>query len=245
MSGLRVPEPSNCIRDAQVSSFGDADVQVSAVSELIEEIEAEEVRLVDNLRDANTTRLEVTVDGITLVAQRLDTEDQKVVNAENALDFGDSCFGVRRILFWVGPIRVQFVRFIVPFFLPIWPGLCVVKYRFLACGDHPRMHVQMKVFHVGSHPFRESFRELLREFWFSHCTSRETPFREWDFAFRELFSELRDSEIGLFAPRAFFLKLGWSPGFWRFVSKLCYFEISPQNDVKVASRKTFRREKNQ
>ena len=122
----------------------------------------------------------------------------------------------------------------------------------------------MKSFHVGSHQFRESLRELLRELWFSHCTirtsestpypdtcekyrdtppisiaillqkyasswqkvahtppicitirlpfvsryfcrnirvrgrwdnphtSRETPFREWDFAFGELFSELRE-----------------------------------------------------
>ena len=33
---------------------------------------------------------------------------------------------------------------------------------------------------------------LLRELWFSHCTSREAPFREWDLAFRELFSELRE-----------------------------------------------------
>ena len=44
----------------------------------------------------------------------------------------------------------------------------------------------MKIFHVGSHQFRESLRELLRESCFSHCTSRETPFREWDVAFREL-----------------------------------------------------------
>ena len=50
----------------------------------------------------------------------------------------------------------------------------------------------MKIFHVGSHQLRESLRELLREFWFSHCTSRETPFREWDFAFREFFSEFRE-----------------------------------------------------
>ena len=54
------------------------------------------------------------------------------------------------------------------------------------------MHGQKKIFHAGSHEFRESLRELLREFRFSHCTSRETPFREWDFAFRELFSELRE-----------------------------------------------------
>ena len=54
------------------------------------------------------------------------------------------------------------------------------------------MQGQMKIFHVGSHQFRESLRELLRELWFSHCSSRETPFREWDFSFRELFFELRE-----------------------------------------------------
>ena len=54
----------------------------------------------------------------------------------------------------------------------------------------PKMHGQMKTFHVGYHQFRESLRELLRELWFSQSTGRETPFREWDFAFRELFSEL-------------------------------------------------------
>ena len=41
--------------------------------------------------------------------------------------------------------------------------------------------------HVGSQKFQESLRELLPELWVSHCTSRETPFREWDFAFREFF----------------------------------------------------------
>ena len=86
------------------------------------------------------------------------------------------------------------------------------------------MHGQMKIFHVGSHQFQESLRELLRELWLSHCTSRETPFWEWDFAFRELFSELREllreypgtlPELRewLFTPRAFFLKLGWFPIF--------------------------------
>ena len=50
----------------------------------------------------------------------------------------------------------------------------------------------MKIFHVGSHQFRESLRELLRELWLSHCSSRETPFREWDFSFRDLFFELRE-----------------------------------------------------
>ena len=62
----------------------------------------------------------------------------------------------------------------------------------LARGDHPnsrknapRMLGQMKIFHVGSHQFRESLRELLREFWFSYCSSRGLPFREWNFVFRE------------------------------------------------------------
>ena len=53
----------------------------------------------------------------------------------------------------------------------------------------PRMHGQMKIFHAGSHQVRESLQELLREL---YRTSRETPFREWDFPFRELFSELRE-----------------------------------------------------
>ena len=56
----------------------------------------------------------------------------------------------------------------------------------------PRMHGQMRIFHVAPHEFRESLPELLREFWFSHCTTRETPLREWDFAFRELFAQLRE-----------------------------------------------------
>ena len=50
----------------------------------------------------------------------------------------------------------------------------------------------MKIFQLGSHHFRESLRELLRELWCSYCSSRETSFREWDFSFRELFSELRE-----------------------------------------------------
>ena len=63
----------------------------------------------------------------------------------------------------------------------------------LARGDHPnsrknapRMEGQMKIYHVGSHQFRESLRELLRELWFSYCSSRGMPFREWNFEFREL-----------------------------------------------------------
>ena len=51
----------------------------------------------------------------------------------------------------------------------------------------------MKIFHVGAHQFRESLRELLRrEFWFSYCSSREMPFRAWNFAFRESVSEFRE-----------------------------------------------------
>ena len=77
----------------------------------------------------------------------------------------------------------------------------------LARGDHPnfcknapRMHGQMKFFHVGSHQFRESLRELLRELWFSHCTSREMPFREWNFAFRELLTTPRKNRAIVSAP---------------------------------------------
>ena len=40
----------------------------------------------------------------------------------------------------------------------------------------PRMLVQMKVFHVGSHQFRESVWELLRELWLSYRSSRGMPF---------------------------------------------------------------------
>ena len=69
----------------------------------------------------------------------------------------------------------------------------------LARGDHPnsrknapRMEGQMKIFHVGSRQFRESLRELLRELWVSYCSSREMPFREWNFAFRESLFEFRE-----------------------------------------------------
>ena len=69
----------------------------------------------------------------------------------------------------------------------------------LACGTTPvlekkapRILGQMKIFHVGSHQFRESLRELLREFWFSYCSSREMPFREWNFVFREWNFEFRE-----------------------------------------------------
>ena len=38
----------------------------------------------------------------------------------------------------------------------------------------------------GTHQFQESLRELLRELWFSCCSSSGMPFREWNFVFREL-----------------------------------------------------------
>ena len=56
----------------------------------------------------------------------------------------------------------------------------------------PRMKGQMKIFHVGSRQFRESLRELLRELWFSYCSSREMPFREWNLIFREWNFEFRE-----------------------------------------------------
>ena len=69
----------------------------------------------------------------------------------------------------------------------------------LVRGDHPnswknapRMHGQMKIFHVGSHKFRESLRELLRELWVSYCSSRGMPFRERNFVFREWNFEFRE-----------------------------------------------------
>ena len=55
-----------------------------------------------------------------------------------------------------------------------------------------RMQGQMNIFRAASQQFRESLRELLRELWLSRCSSREMPFREWNFAFRELFSQLRE-----------------------------------------------------
>ena len=54
------------------------------------------------------------------------------------------------------------------------------------------MEGQMKIFHVGFHQFRESLRELLRELWFSYCSSRGMPFREWNFVFREWNFEFRE-----------------------------------------------------
>ena len=50
----------------------------------------------------------------------------------------------------------------------------------------------MKIFYLGSHQFRESLREWLRELWFSYCSSRGVPFREQNFVFRECNFEFRE-----------------------------------------------------
>ena len=50
----------------------------------------------------------------------------------------------------------------------------------------------MKIFRVGSRQFRESLRELLRELWVSYWSSRERPFREWNFVFREWNFQFRE-----------------------------------------------------
>ena len=69
----------------------------------------------------------------------------------------------------------------------------------LVRGDHPnswknapRMQGQMKIFRVCSRQFRESLRELLRELWVSYWSSRERPFREWNFVFREWNFQFRE-----------------------------------------------------
>ena len=109
-------------------------------------------------------------------------------------------------------------------------SLCLLV--FLARGDHPNSRKKSSEnaganenLSCGFPPIPEkSLQELLRELWFSYCSSHETPFREWDLSFRELLFELREvlreypelsesSENGLLTPRASFLKLGWSPGF--------------------------------
>ena len=54
------------------------------------------------------------------------------------------------------------------------------------------MQGQMKIFRVGSRQFRESLRELLRELWVSYWSSRERPFREWNFVFREWNLQFRE-----------------------------------------------------
>ena len=108
----------------------------------------------------------------------------------------------------------------------------------------PRMEGQMRILHVSSHQFRESLWELLRELWFSYCSSRGMPFREWNFVFREWNSNSescsestpersQSSENGLFAPRAFFLKLGWSSGFCS--------TVSTPNSVSFLALTEFRR----
>ena len=88
----------------------------------------------------------------------------------------------------------------------------------------PRMQGQMKIFQVGSRQFRESLRELLRELWVS-CdqvvrghSENGISYSENGISNSESCSEntpelSESSENGLFTPRAFFLKLGWSPGF--------------------------------
>ena len=72
--------------------------------------------------------------------------------------------------------------------------LCLAGYfdfaRFLRAGTTPILEKRSEngganeILHVGAHQFRESLRELLRELLFSYCSSREVPFREWNFAFR-------------------------------------------------------------
>ena len=63
---------------------------------------------------------------------------------------------------------------------------------------------------------------------FSCCSSREMPFREWTYAFRESVSEFRaqlreypgpsqSSENGLFTPRVFFPKIGVVPRLLKFL----------------------------
>ena len=53
-------------------------------------------------------------------------------------------------------------------------------------GDHRSENAGAnEIFHAGSHQFRESLRELLRELWCSYCSSRGMPFREWNFVLQE------------------------------------------------------------
>ena len=84
------------------------------------------------------------------------------------------------------------------FGLPLRFGLRCERPRCQIANDVGRamrttkMEGQMKIFHVGSHQFRESLRELLRELWFSYCSSHGMPFREWNFVFREWNFEFRE-----------------------------------------------------
>ena len=60
------------------------------------------------------------------------------------------------------------------------------------CNGTFRECRKMQHFHVGSHQFGESLRELLSELWPSYCSSRDMLFREWNFTFRKSLSELRE-----------------------------------------------------
>ena len=72
---------------------------------------------------------------------------------------------------------------------------------------------QMEIFHAGSHQFRESLWELIREF----CSSREMPSRKRNFAFRHSENQFLNSEsCSESTPEhseSVCLKLRWSPGF--------------------------------
>ena len=70
----------------------------------------------------------------------------------------------------------------------IHPGLCSEK---IPLGFLQKPFLE-NLFQVGSHQFWESLREFLREFWFSYCSSRGMPCREWNFAFREWNFEFRE-----------------------------------------------------
>ena len=102
----------------------------------------------------------------------------------------------------------------------------------LVRGDHPnslknapRMQGQMKIFRVGSRQFREPLRELLRELWFSHRSSREWNFvfREWNFQFRELLREypgtLRELREWPFHSESVFPEIGVVPRLLKRVPK--------------------------
>ena len=91
------------------------------------------------------------------------------------------------------------IQEISSFLLNDW-GICLLfSAENLVRGDHPnswknapRMQGQMKIFRVGSRQFRESLWELLRELWVSYWSSRERPFREWNFVFREWNFQFRE-----------------------------------------------------
>ena len=56
----------------------------------------------------------------------------------------------------------------------------------------PRMDWANENISCGFPSIPESLRELLRELWFSYCSSRGMPFREWNFVFREWNFEFRE-----------------------------------------------------